>query len=117
MPRPVVLRRPATRSPSKKRGAATPRRMVRSARTSRRHGRSLLLVALLIVVGVGLAVRKSTGERGRYGAPLSASGRYVSLPHPATAEMKRQAAYLARLHELPLIAEPGAARVEIRRFK
>lgn len=105
----VAIRRPARR--------ARPQRVVRASRRQSGARRRLLIGLLAVIVVVTAAIIKSSVDPRPYVQPLSAAGRYVALPHPATADMKREAAFLARKYQLPLIAEPDATSVEIRRFK
>lgn len=90
---------------------------VSTRRPSRRRVRVVSVLAFVIIaITILLALRPAAGAIA-YNTAISADGRYVALPHPADADTRRQAAYLARKYHLPLIAEPGAKTVEIRRFR
>ena len=69
-----------------------------------------------VTVALLLAVYPS-GHSLEYSNAISAAGQYVALPHPADADTRRHAAYLARQHRIPLIADPNAKAVEIRSIR
>ena len=78
--------------------------------------RALIIIMLLVAVAALFASRPATAPAA-YDAPRSAERRYVTAPQNASVDMRREAAYLARKYELPLITESTAVQVEIRRFE
>src|SRR6266480_593675 len=93
------------------RNAPRLRRVSRAPVRGRHYWLPLLLV--LIVAGV-FGAKLVVGESRSSQEPF-APRFYIAVPHPATGEMRREAAYLSRKYDLREIEEPGAPRVEIRR--
>lgn len=83
--------------------------------------RTLSRRALIALVALGLpalamaAVSAKPRTRARL-APAE-RGLYVAIPHPASVEMRRKGAYIARSRRLPLIAEPGVKDVVVKEFR
>lgn len=74
---------------------------------------------VVLVVGlIGLSIYswRPTATRLVYSEARTEAGRYVAVPLGAGNEARRKAAFFARKHRLPLIAEPGVKEVEIRSF-
>jgi hypothetical protein len=111
------MRRVVVRTPPRRRASA--RRRTSASCVPARGNRHFVtgLVLLLAVSAVGWwAIGHGRSAEARAAAPMT-PGLYVAIPHPATPEMRREAAYLSRRLNLRQIEEPGAPRVEIRRFQ
>ncbi len=89
---------------------------VRGRRPTPRRWLWLALVACVIAATVTCVLRPSAGSVTDP-VSISASGWYVSLDLHADADTKRRAGFLSRKFRIPLIAEPNANGVEIRRFQ
>lgn len=100
--------------PMRNNGSASPRNSHQLLPTGRL---CRLGVAVLLIFAAALLLRGPGAERLEYPVPLTSAGRYVAVPINPSSEMRRKAGYLARVHELPLVAEPGVADVQIKEFK
>lgn len=99
----------ATRTAARHPRLARPRR-----RGSLRTGLFVVMAMLALFIAL---TQRSTASRLEYQARRTQAGRYVSVPIGATSGLKREAAYLARKHRLPLIAQGDVTKVEILEFK
>jgi hypothetical protein len=111
----VVVRTPPRRARATRR-AATGRRSSASCLPAR--GRGSLVTGFVLLLAVSFVGWLALDRRSANppAAAASVPGWYIAVPHPATPEMKKEAAYLSRKHNLRQIEEPGASRVEIRRL-
>ena len=83
---------------------------------SGRVARRWLVVLVAALIGLSIYTWRPEATRLDYPEARTESGRYVAVPLGASNDARRKAAFLARKHRLPLVAEPGVTEVEIRSF-
>lgn len=93
-------------------------RVTRSNRpqASGRVARRWFVVLVVGLIGLSIYTWRPEATPLDYPEARTESGRYVAVPPNAGTDARRKAAFLARKHRLPLVAEPGVTQVEIRSF-
>lgn len=76
-----------------------------------------VLVLVIAIAAMTCSVLRPSARAVTDPSSTAASGWYVSVDIHADADTKRRAGFLSRKFRVPLIAEPNASGVEIRRFQ